>query len=121
MASDLHIPGICCDACGKTLLIDEAVRYVVDIRVYAAYDPMEITRTDYEKDRREEIRKVLDQCRKMSPQELEDQIYREYRFHLCPGCQKEYLQDPLRGGATSGQATIGEGTEQSTGDSASEG
>ena len=117
MGGGLEIPGISCDRCGRTLLVDESVRYVVDVRVYAAYDTMEITRSDYEKDHREEIREALDACRKMSADELEDQIYREFRFHLCPPCQKRYLRDPLGTGSgprppeTSGSGALREGPD----------
>ena len=38
--------GITCDRCGKSLLIDESVRYEVKIVVQAAYDPMELTAED---------------------------------------------------------------------------
>ena len=101
MPGGLEIPGISCDGCSKTLLIDESVRYVVDIRVYAAYDPMEIMRADYEKDHGEEIARLIEACQKTPAQELEDQVYREFRFHLCPPCQRRYLQDPIGRGAPS--------------------
>ncbi|MCZ6692062.1 MAG: hypothetical protein O7H41_20955 [Planctomycetota bacterium] len=97
MSGDLEITGISCDACSKSLLVEESVRYVVDIRVYAAYDPLEITQQDYREDRREEIRQLLEACEKMSAEELEDQVYRSFRFHLCPGCQRRYLRGPLDG------------------------
>lgn len=108
MAGGLEIPGISCDGCGGTLLVDESVRYVVDIRVYAAYDPMEITQADYEKDHAAEIQRLVEACKGMSAQELEDQVYREFRFHLCPACQKRYLRDPLgRGAASPSEETSG--------------
>ena len=33
----------------------------------------------------------------MSPdeQELEDQVYKNFRFDLCPECHKKFLKDPL--------------------------
>ena len=84
-----------CAMCGKPLLLDEDVRYVVDIRVYAAYDAMDLTAEDLKKDRREEIKRLIEQMKDMDPQELEDQVHKEFRFHLCPACQRQYLRDPL--------------------------
>ena len=92
---DRRFAGIACDACNKSLLVEEAVRYVVDIRVYAAYDPMEITRKDLAEDHDAAFDRILEACNRMSPEELEDQVYKAFRFHLCPGCQKKYLRDPL--------------------------
>lgn len=113
MGGGLEIPGISCDACGKTLLVDESVRYVVDIKVYAAYDPMEITQADYEKDRSEEIRRLVEACKRMSAEELEDQVYRDFIFHLCPGCQKRYLKDPLgKGTFLPAEETTGSSTSR---------
>lgn len=87
--------GFCCDRCGKPLLVDEEVRYVVDVRVYAAYDPMEITSDDLAADRRDEIRELTQKMREMDPKELEEQVYKRFTLELCPACQREYLKHPL--------------------------
>jgi len=84
-----------CDLCGKPLLVDEDVRYVVRVEVKAAYDPLELTREDLEKDHLAEIRKLVERMEGMDQQELEDQVFANFRFDLCPTCQKRYLQDPL--------------------------
>lgn len=87
--------GISCDACGRGLLLHSNVRYEVKIEVRAAYDPLEITRADLEKDLRAEIRKTLEECRRRSPEELENEVYRSFRFDLCPDCRRRYLKNPL--------------------------
>ncbi len=84
-----------CDMCGKTLLSDEDVRYVVKIEVFAAADPMEITEDDLKKDHHKEIADLLDQMEDMDPQELEDGVYKKLRFDLCAACQRKYLANPL--------------------------
>ena len=96
-----------CDMCGKVLLADEDTRYVVKIDVYAAYDPMELTNKDLEEDRTDEIQRLLDEMADMAPEGLEDQVYKTFRFDLCPECHAAYLKDPLgrtpRVGARFGQ------------------
>jgi hypothetical protein len=87
--------GISCDACGKGLLIDEEVRYTVRIEVVAAYDPLEINRDDLKRDLKAEMEALIEQMKDMSREEARDQVYREFRFDLCPPCQKEYLKGPL--------------------------
>jgi len=84
-----------CDMCGKDLLVSEEVRYVVKMEVYAAYDPMEITEEDLEKDHMEEISQLIEEMEDMDPQELEEGVYKSFRFDLCPSCQKKFVKRPL--------------------------
>ena len=84
-----------CDLCGKELLVEEDLRYVVKLEVYAADDPLEITEEDLEEDHMEEISQLIKQMDDMDEQELEDQVYKSFRFDLCPECHKKFLKDPL--------------------------
>ena len=107
-------PGLVCDGCQKSLLVDESVRYVVDVKVYAAYDPMELTRADLKEDPRPKIEELIEACKNMSAEELEDQVYKEFRFHLCPACQKEYIREPLPEGLSASKAGEAAGEESPT-------
>ena len=84
-----------CDLCGKTLLIDEDVRYIVNIEVFAAYDPMELTEEDLRKDYRKELQDLVRRLEEMDPEKAQDSVYRKFEFQLCPKCQRKYLEDPL--------------------------
>ena len=88
-----------CDLCGRTLLLDEDVRYLVNIEVFAAYDPLELTEEDMKRDYRKELRELVERMKDMDPEQAQDGVYRRFRFDLCPKCQREYLKDPLRRGA----------------------
>ena len=94
--------GLTCDGCGEGLLLEADVRYVVEIQVYAAYDPLEITREDLARDQRSEMERLIERMREMDPQELQDGVHRKFRFDLCPRCQKAYLRGPLRFAASPG-------------------
>ena len=85
-----------CDRCGKELLKDSEARYEVKIEVKAAYDPLNVTDRDLEKDFRQEIAKVLQQLENLSLAEAQDQVYRLFEFDLCPACQRAYIRNPLR-------------------------
>ena len=87
--------GETCDICGKVLLADEDVRYIARIEVFAAYDPLELTAADVAEDRRGEIEELLKRLEGADERELQDQVYRQFVFDLCPGCQRKYLSDPL--------------------------
>lgn len=87
---------LACDLCGKTLMADEDVRYVVRIEVFAAADPMELTEEDLKKDLRKALRELMVRMEHMDPEKAQDSVYRSFHFELCLACQKEYLKDPLR-------------------------
>ena len=84
-----------CDMCGKALLVDEPVRYVVKVQVYAACDQMEIAEEDLERDHFDEMQQVLDEMEDMTAEEVEEGVYKSLRFDLCPTCQSIYLDNPL--------------------------
>jgi hypothetical protein len=84
-----------CDLCDKALLVDEDARYEVRIQVYAAYDPLELTPDDLAQDTADQIRRLVAQLEGMDPQEVEDSVYKEFLFDLCPDCQRRYIRDPL--------------------------
>jgi hypothetical protein len=89
--------GLVCDACGATLLLESDVRYVLRMEGHAAYDPMEVTREDLERDLRAEMRALLETLSGLSAEEAQDQVYRSFDFDLCPRCWRAFLDDPLRG------------------------
>jgi hypothetical protein len=86
---------LACDRCGRSLLAFEDVRYKLEIKVYAAYDPLEINKHDLERDHDAEIRRLIELAEKRDPEELEAEVYKELAFDLCLRCQKEFLKDPL--------------------------
>jgi hypothetical protein len=86
-----------CDGCGGELLTDSEVRFEVRIEVKAAYDPLEVSAEDLQKDYRAEIAKVLRQLEGLSAAEAQNQVYRAFDFDLCPACQRRYLGNLLAG------------------------
>ena len=87
---------LACDRCGRSLLAFEDVRYKLEIKVYAAYDPLELTKQALEEtDHDAEIKRLIEVLEKRDPEELEAEVHKELSFDLCLRCQKEYLKDPL--------------------------
>jgi hypothetical protein len=87
--------GISCDRCGKSLLVDEEVRYRVKLEIVAAYDTLEITRADLERDLDGEIREALDAIGSRDAASLERDVHWRAEFDVCPACQKAITLDPL--------------------------
>ena len=92
--------GLSCDMCDNELLIDEDVRYITEIQVYAAYDPMEITASDLKKDFRSAISELIKKLKNVSPQKAQNSVYKAFSFDLCCKCQKKYLNNPLGNSGT---------------------
>ena len=83
-----------CDRCGQPLE-QGALRYVAKIQVFAAYDPLEITFEDLTRDHSDEIKKVLEQCKDLTEDELIRDVFVDFQFDLCRACQRAYIADPL--------------------------
>jgi len=84
-----------CDMCGKPLLLDEEVRYVIKIEAYAAYDPIEISEDDLAEDHMDEIEELCESLEEADAKDMEDRIYKTFKFDLCAACHEEFLRDPL--------------------------
>jgi ribosomal protein S27AE len=83
--------GLSCDRCGKSLLVDEEVRYLARIEVVAAYDPPELTRRDLETDFDAEIRRLVRAMEGRDAKSLEEEVAAIRRFDLCPPCRGTFL------------------------------
>jgi hypothetical protein len=85
------VDGLTCDRCGKALLVAESVRYVAEVKVYAAYDPLELTAADLAEDHRAEIARLVEEIGRRDPSDLEDEVARAQKLDLCPPCRKAFL------------------------------
>jgi len=91
--------GLSCDRCGKTLLVDEDVRYTAEVKVTAAYDVLEVTAADLEKDHKGEIARILAsiEASDASAEDLAAEVASVRRLDLCPSCAKAFREDPFGG------------------------
>jgi hypothetical protein len=87
--------GLSCDRCGKTLLVDEEVRYTAELKVYAAYDVLEVTREELMRDRRDEIARLAVEIAAREQRALEDEVAWTAKLDLCPACARRFREDPL--------------------------
>ena len=83
-----------CDRCGRPLEQGQ-LRYIARIEVLAAADPLEITLDDLLRDSRREMDALLEQCERLTEEELMRDVYVKFEFDLCRACQKTYVTDPL--------------------------
>ena len=102
--------GAACDRCGADLLGAD-VRYLAEIKMWAAYDPIEIgslRKLDRRKLHAEYVDALIDAATQ-SPEEAQASVYWLRRYDLCARCRKDLQADPLgRGGADQGSEDPGE-------------
>lgn len=84
-----------CDSCGQDLRRDGSDHYIVRIEAFAAAGMLEFSRDEVERDHTREIQKLIAELEKKSPDDVEDQVYRNFRFDLCPACHRRFLSRPL--------------------------
>lgn len=85
--------GISCDRCSKSLLVDEPLRYIAEVRVFAAYDVLELAPGEAAADPRAEIERLIRDIEGRDPAAIEDEVARVFKFDLCPTCQKDFLRE----------------------------
>ena len=88
---------IFCRLCGRRIDQDKG-HYVVRIEVYAAGEPPEkrIYHEDGgDDDFQSKVDKLLQEIAETNPLELENGVYKFFKFDLCRLCQREYIKNPL--------------------------
>lgn len=84
-----------CDGCGRELTRG-GLRYTVKIDVQAAYDTLEVGLAELIRDHRAELVALIDRLKQMPAQKIEETVYKGLKLDLCPGCQRAFIQNPLR-------------------------
>lgn len=86
-----------CDGCGLDLERDGSNHYILKMEAFAAAGRLDFSREEVERDHEAEMKRLIAELEKRSPDELEDQVYRNMRFDLCPECHRHFLLSPLAG------------------------
>lgn len=86
-----------CDLCGLDLARDGSNHFIVKIEAYAAAGQLEFSEADTRIDSKSEIKRTLAELETKSPDDIEDSVYRSFRYDLCPKCHRKYLASPLSG------------------------
>lgn len=68
---------------------------MLKMNIYAAYDTLEIDPSDLEKDYEDEIRRLIDEMKDMDPKQLEEDVFKKFKFDVCRKCHKKFIMDPL--------------------------
>lgn len=86
-----------CDVCGVKMSANDQKRYIVRIEAYAAAGPVEISEQDLQKDHTQEIRQLLETLSQQSQDQVEDAVYRAFRYDLCAACHGRFLRQDRPG------------------------
>ena len=83
-----------CDRCGRPIG-EKDIRYIVQIRVFAAPDPPVIDDDEWRRDHEKEMREIIECSKNRTAEDLMNDVYASFDLTLCRFCQKEYIEDPL--------------------------
>lgn len=84
-----------CDVCKRPLDPKDDLRYVVKVEVFAAFDPLDLGEQNEDRDNLEDLQDILDGADEVRAEELDNDVYQQLRFDLCPDCRKRFLKNPL--------------------------
>ena len=85
-----------CDGCGRSIDPRHEMRYSVRIESYAACDPMDES-VDADRDSMLEIQEILSRLDDIDDDQIDDDVYRQMRYDLCPTCARKFAESPLGG------------------------
>ena len=99
MAKDSHHArdqrDLACHRCGALLKLGDGSFYIVRIEAFADPTPPAFDWDESPTDIAAEWETLLDQLRELSEQELMDQVYRKLTLHLCAGCHRKWIENPM--------------------------
>ena len=84
-----------CDCCKRIIDLQEELRYVVRMEVYAAMDPHEPDDLDDDRDYMSEVQDIIERSEDAESDRIGDDVYQQLRFDLCPECRKKFLKNPV--------------------------
>jgi len=83
-----------CELCGKA--IPPHAHYVVRIDVFADPELPQLSGEEVEKlNFDQELRKLVEEMKHMTEEELQDQVHRRFEYRICRPCQAKFLANPL--------------------------
>ena len=83
-----------CELCGRA--IPPHAHYVVRIDVFADPSLPQLSAAEAAKlNFDEELRKLVEEMKHMSEEELQDQVHRRFEYRICRPCQVKFLANPL--------------------------
>src|SRR4026208_2021177 len=83
-----------CELCARTL--PPHPHYVVSIDVLADPELPELSAEDVAKlNFDQELRRLVEEMKHMSEEELQDQVHRRFEYKICRPCQVKFLANPL--------------------------
>ncbi len=83
-----------CELCGRE--IPPHAHYIVRIDVFADPDLPQLTAQEVaELDFDEELKRLMEQMKGLSADDLQDQVHRRFEYRICRPCQVKFLANPL--------------------------
>ncbi len=83
-----------CDRCQRRIQEDD-VRYVLNMEVQATLGQNDFEDAEEARTHLAELQDILARLDEDECEELENELYQQKQFDLCPECYKKFMQDPF--------------------------
>ena len=85
---------VTCELCDRA--VPKHMSFVVRMDVFADPTIPPLSTEDLEQmNFGESLRKLMDEMKGMTADDLQDGVHRRFEFRLCPACQKRFLANPM--------------------------
>jgi hypothetical protein len=84
-----------CDRCRKTIDPQDEVRYIVNLEVHAAIEPVDLDEDEDDRDYLEEIQEILEKLEDVADEPIRRHGSSQRTFDLCPACYRKFIQNPV--------------------------
>lgn len=84
-----------CDRCKRKIDPREELRYVVRMEVRAAMDVEDDLDDEHDRDHLMEIHELLECAEDVESEAIDDDVYQQRRFDLCPECYRKFAKNPI--------------------------
>ena len=84
-----------CDRCKRQLDSQDEFRYVVRMEVRACLDLGPGVEDEADRDHLMELHEILECAEDAESDFVDDDIYQQQRFDLCPECYRKFMRNPM--------------------------
>ena len=86
--------GVICELCSRRMGVHSS--YVVRIEIFAEPSMEPISTEEMEEmELDEEMKRLMEEMKGMTAEEIQDQVHRRFEFRVCRACQVRLVANPL--------------------------
>ena len=84
-----------CDRCKRQINSVDEFRYTIRMEVRAALDFGDASQDEADQDHLMELHEILESAEDAESDFIDDDLYQQLRFDLCPSCYRKFMRNPV--------------------------